>query len=207
METEIIEHLEEERLEAYAMNLLAGEELATTEEHLLVCETCQDHLQALETYMQAMRSAAVRIRDEEKAAPAVPGVGQRLRAFFRAPLPVWGGAVAMVGLLILVGLQFRQHSGAPVDVELQAVRGESTTTAPAGHTLHLRLDNRGVPYMSAWRVKIVDSEGSPIWTGTGNWSDNAITAAVPKAFTPGTYYVRLLKETEDPVREYQLVVK
>ena len=207
MERDTSKHVEEERLEAYAMHLVAGDELASVEEHLLFCETCQDQLQAVEGYVQAMRSAAMRVIQEEIEAPAVPGAWDRLRALFHGPLPVWCGLVAMAALFPIVTSQLHQRPGAPVNVELQAVRGESTGTAPSGHALRLRLDNHGVRELPAWRIEIVDSVGSRIWTGAGTWSNSAVTAIVPKSFTPGTYYVRLLKEKEDPVREYQLVVQ
>jgi hypothetical protein len=211
MEKEMKKHIEEERLEAYAMQLLAGDELASVEEHLLFCETCQDQLQAVERHVKAMQSAAMRVRKEENEAPAVSGAYERLRALLRAllhvPIPVWCGVAAMGVLFFMVTVQSRQHPGTPVDVELQAVRGEPTGTAPAGHALRLRLDNHGVEKSSAWHIEIVDSEGSRVWSGTGTWSDTAITAAVSKSFTPGTYFVRLLRETEDTIREYQLVVQ
>ena len=207
MEREIEKHIEEPRLEAYAMHLMAGDELASVEEHLLFCGTCQDQLQSIEGYVKAMRGAALRVIKEENKASAVPGVLERLRTLVHIPVPIWLGGVAMAVLLLMVASQSHPRPGTPVDVELQAVRGESKGTVPAGHALHLRLDNHGVQELPAWRIEIVDSEGSRVWTGTGAWSDTAITAMVSKAFTPGTYYVRLLKEAEDPVREYQLVVE
>jgi len=201
------EHIEEEQLEAYAMHLLAGDELASVEEHLLFCETCQDQLQAVERYVQALRGAAMRVRKEENEAPAVCGAFDRLRTLLRVPMPIWCGGMAMAVLFFVATSQRPQRPGTPVDVELQAVRGESTGTAPVGHALHLRLDSHGVEELPVWRIEIVDSGGSLAWAGSGTSSDAAITATVPRSFTPGTYYVRLLKDTADPVREYQLVVK
>ena len=197
-------HIEEERLEAYAMNQAAGSELENIEEHLLFCETCQDRMQAAERYLLVMRSAAVRVRKEQNK----PGlwIWPRIRAMLHAPIPVYFGAAAMAALLLMVSLPVREHPGPPVDVELQAVRGESSGTALAGHALRLRLDNQGVRYSPDWHIEIVDSEGARQWTGTGAWSDNVVTALVPKSFSPGTYYVRLLKDSPDPAREYQLVV-
>jgi hypothetical protein len=207
MEREMEKHIGEAQLEAYAMNQLAGSELAGVEEHLLFCETCQDQLQAVERYVLAMQSAAAHVRKEEMEKQAVSGLLQRLRAWLHAPVPLFFGAAALAVLLLMVRFPTRQIPGVPVDVELQAVRGESAGTAAAGHALRLRLDNQGVNYMSEWRIEIVDSEGSKVWSGTGNWSGKVITAMVPKSFTPGTYYVRLLKETQDSAREYQLVVR
>lgn len=208
MEREIEKHLEEDQFEAYAMHVMSGDELDCVEEHLLFCEACQDRMQAVESYVKAMRGAALRIRTKKKTAPAAGGAFHRLGSLLHAPLPVWGGAIMMAVLLVMVSLhQVRQHPGAPVDVELQAVRGESAGTALAGHALNLHLDNQGVRYLPNWSIEIVDSEGSRVWNGTGAWSDTAIRATVSKSFSPGTYYVRILQGAVDPVREYQLVVK
>jgi hypothetical protein len=208
MERDTIKHVEEERLEAYATESLAENEVSAIEEHLLFCVTCQDRLQKTERYIQAMRSAAKRIREEESAAPAVtPGIWGRVQGWLHTPAPIWAGALALAGIVLMVGLPSRERPGAPVDVELQAVRGASYSTALAGHALNLRLDNRGVAESPSWRIEIVDDSGSRVWTGTGTWTESNIRATVDKSFKPGTYFVRLLKDGDDPLREYQLVVK
>ena len=207
MEREMEKHIEEKQFEAYAMNQLGGSELASVEEHLLFCETCQDKLEAVERYVLAMRSAATRIRKEDLEAQEVFGLLPRLRGLLHSPVPLFFGAAALAVVLLTVSFPHRQLPGAPVDVELQAVRGESSQTVVAGHALRLRLDNEGVRYRPDWRIEIVDSEGAKLWSGTGNWSNTGITAMVPKSFTPGTYYVRLLEEKQEPAREYQLVVR
>ena len=121
--------------------------------------------------------------------------------------------MAMIAVILMVGLHLRQSPGAAVEIQLQSVRGASSGTAPAGHALRLRLDSRGVPDNPSWRIEIVDEDGSRIWTGTGSVGAPgstgvpAITADVNRSFKPGTYFVRLLKEGEDPVREYQLVIQ
>jgi hypothetical protein len=210
---DMIKHIEEERLEAYAMNKMAADEVAQIEEHLLFCETCQDQFEAVDHYVQAMKSAANRIRHEEieadAAAPATTGAGAFgwLREWLRTPVPIWAGAFAALALIFLIGLQLRPQPGPAVEVELQAHRGIPPGTALAGHTLHLKLDSRGLSETRTWPMEIVDAEGARIWSGTGTWTGAAIHATVEKSFTTGTYFVRLLKEGEEPVREYQLVVR
>jgi hypothetical protein len=206
MENDTRNHIREERLEAYAMNSLARDEVATLEEHLLFCTTCQDKLEAIERYTQAMKGAAKRIREEEQSqAPVTPGAWGRLKAWLHTPAPIWTGAFAMVAVIVMVGLQLGQRPGAPVDVELQAVRGASSGSAQAGHALHLLMDNRGIPEAS-WHIEIVNEEGTSVWSGIGTWANSAIQATADKSFKPGTYFVRLLKPGEDPIREYQLQV-
>jgi hypothetical protein len=210
MENDAKKHVEEQRLEAYAMNALAEDKVAIVEEHLLFCTTCQDRLEAVERYSQAMRCAAKRIREEEVMAPESPGAMEWVRARLHFAVPIWTGALAMAGLIFMVGLQLGERPGPPVDVELQAVRGASTVTALAGHALHLLLDSRGVQDLQVWPIEIVDEDGSRVWNGTGTSRPGAsmsIEATADKAFKPGTYFVRLLKDGEGPVREYQLVVQ
>ena len=208
MDRNTLKHVGEERLEAYAMGTLAEDEVAVVEEHLLFCATCQDRLEELDGYTQAMRGAAKRIREEEVVAPATPGAWGRVREWFHTPAPIWAGALAMLAVILMIGLRLQvQPPGSPVEVELHAIRGASAGTALAGHALRLRLDNRGVAEDAAWRVEIVDEEGTRVWIGTGSWTDSAVLASVDRSFTAGTYFVRLLKEGEDPVREYHLVVQ
>ena len=51
-------HISEDELELYAVSRgLPEGQLAVIEEHLLICEVCQDRLQELDEYVAAMREA------------------------------------------------------------------------------------------------------------------------------------------------------
>jgi len=52
-----VEHADEESLERYSMGTLAERESAPLEEHLLICQTCRDRLEFLDTYQRSMRAA------------------------------------------------------------------------------------------------------------------------------------------------------
>lgn len=207
MERKPIAHVQEEKLEDYAVNALFGPELASVEEHLLVCNTCQDKLEEVERYTKAMQAAAVRIRLEKSAMPLFPSAWNRFRGWVPAPLPVFSGAFAMIAMLVVFGVNRADKPDSPVDVELQAVRGDARNTAKAGHPLRLRLDARGVPQMPVWNIDILNAEGATLWTGTGTGSEPWIRASVAKSFTPGNYFVRLLKNDHDVIREYQLFLR
>jgi anti-sigma factor RsiW len=214
MEQDAEKHIEEDLLEAYAMNTLAEGELEKVEEHLLFCVTCQNHLDTVDRHVQAMQGAARRIRKEEAGSPARSRVTVAaklvdwLRSAVRFPLPVWAGAAVLAVLAIVIVMipRSEEKPGPAVDVELHASRGASQGTAPAGHALHLLLDSRGVPEMPQWPIEIVDDDGARVWTGTGKPVGDYITATAETAFHPGTYFVRLQKEGSDPVREYQLII-
>ena len=200
------EHLGEDKLEAYAMAQLADAELANVEEHLLVCSTCIDRLEEIEGFTTAMQHAAQRIRSEEAQVPAREGFLERIRNWTPSPIPILGGALAVAALVLMVGINVEQKPGAPVDVELIAVRGTTFGTAEAGHALHLRMDSKGISDAPMWRVEIVNDTGGRVWNGTGTSTADGILAAADRSFKPGTYFVRLLDGSGETAREYQLVI-
>src|SRR4051794_40957487 len=104
MGKESANHIQEERLEAYAMGLIADAELPPVEEHLLFCTTCLDQLEEIEHYTSRMRGGSQRIRAEEQAQVA-PALLDRLRALLRLPIPVWGGAIVLATLILVVSLR------------------------------------------------------------------------------------------------------
>jgi hypothetical protein len=64
---EIVQHVTDDFLERYAMQMLPASEQGRLEEHLLTCPTCLDRLQAEIEFVTAMRDAAVTIREAEKS--------------------------------------------------------------------------------------------------------------------------------------------
>ncbi len=59
------DHIPDETLERYAAgHKLPEPELATLEEHLLVCAACQDRLRHWDEYVAAMRQALKELKDE-----------------------------------------------------------------------------------------------------------------------------------------------
>ncbi|HEY3443640.1 MAG TPA: zf-HC2 domain-containing protein [Paludibaculum sp.] len=59
-----VDHIPDEALEQYAMGKLPESEVASLEEHLLICLDCQYRLDAMDEYVAAMRAAAVKLVDE-----------------------------------------------------------------------------------------------------------------------------------------------
>ena len=57
-----MEHVTDDTLERYAMRTLPAPESDHLEEHLLICQPCQDRLQATDEYVVAIRAAAGKIR-------------------------------------------------------------------------------------------------------------------------------------------------
>jgi len=63
---EIVQHATDDTLERYAMRTLPESACSTLEEHLLVCQSCRDRLEATEAYLAAMKLAAAKIRESGK---------------------------------------------------------------------------------------------------------------------------------------------
>lgn len=63
---EIVQHATDDALERHAMRTLPAPESDHVEEHLLICQSCRDRLQATDDYVAAMKSAAGKIRVGEK---------------------------------------------------------------------------------------------------------------------------------------------
>src|SRR5450631_2061581 len=110
-------HLDTEELEKYSMVATAIEDVAPVEEHLLICEYCQDRVQETEEYLVALRIAAQQMRRDER-------VGTRGRGW---TLPAWSFAwvAAAACCLLMVGAALRlQPPGPSVAVSLEALRGD-----------------------------------------------------------------------------------
>lgn len=60
-------HIDEDVLEQYAMGQLDPDsaQLATVEEHLLICSACQQSLQELERFLAALRHADESLKQSE----------------------------------------------------------------------------------------------------------------------------------------------
>ena len=57
MNSSLNSHVSEEVLEKYVMGRLSEQDCAPVEEHLLVCETCQCRLEAVDEYIRIVRAA------------------------------------------------------------------------------------------------------------------------------------------------------
>ena len=60
------DHVDEEILERYALGRLNEVQAAPVEEHLLVCQWCQDALGAADEYIRTVRAAAPKLASELK---------------------------------------------------------------------------------------------------------------------------------------------
>jgi hypothetical protein len=190
-------HPLEDVFEDYAFERLRPLETSDFEEHLLVCEKCQDTLATTDEYIRLMKTAIA------------AGVGERLparaRSFQFFPQRGMRGhavAVAMVCLIVLAVLPFwwRPFAG-PQTVVLAAYRAGGASAfarCPAGRPVELKIDLSDLPPASQYRVEVVDSAGHRVWLGR-------TPANLTSGLSAGTYWVRLSTDDGRPLREFGLV--
>jgi hypothetical protein len=193
-------HPDEDVFEDYAFERLGESEIAHFEEHLLVCERCQQTLARTDDYIRLMKAATSVFAGGLRETPAIP----RTVPIRRDEGLRWNAAAAAILLFTCLTALFswRNPSGDPKVVELQAYRGESRmqSEAPAGRILDLKIDLKDVGPAGAYRVEVVDATGHRVWFG-------GTPALVSPGLSPGDYWVRLATDTGEPLREFGLHVE
>jgi len=63
-----VRHASENALEEYALGRLLEPELASLEEHLLLCDECRERLRAVDEFIQMLRVGLAAAGDRTKAA-------------------------------------------------------------------------------------------------------------------------------------------
>ena len=203
-------HASEDQLESYALGRLPQQELAPLEEHLLVCEACQDRLREVDSFIAAFREA---VRREEPQAAATPAsdlwgmIPRWLRLVAGWRTPVWGAALAALLLIALVVPS--RDGGRYEEVSLRALRGPAAAeaaTASSSHLLELRLDLRGIPPLPAYRVEVVTEEGRVRFAAKASASGDELRVRLDSRLSTGRYWVRVSTDSAAPelLREYGL---
>ena len=204
MKASFSSHISEDLLERYALHQLDGAQLATVEEHLLICSVCQDHLDRVDEYIKAVKLAAFQVR-ERKDTPRgwLPDMS---RIPVAARLLAATVTIAAVALIVpWRGRNFPYH-----EVTLKSTRGGGgaipLAEAPAAGSLTLKMDVSEIGRSSGYQIYVVNSAGLEIWRGRGEANHNQLSIAVPVNLSAGTYWVRLFDISQPPVllREYGL---
>jgi len=63
-------HPSDGEIEQYALGILPGADIASFEQHVLICEDCQNRVAAMDADVQAMQAAAKTFRAEEESSGA-----------------------------------------------------------------------------------------------------------------------------------------
>jgi hypothetical protein len=194
-------HATDEVLERYSMDSLAEPGLTGFEEHLLVCESCQDRLACEDSIRQRVRDGAAVLQQPRAA------------VWWRLPRLAWASGLVAAGLVIFAGsaLQsLRRSTAAPAVILLQTTRGTENPTlaaAPAGKPLTLVLDLTDLQQFSEYTLEIVDAGGHPAFQSSGAAQSNKLQITLAKSLAAGAYFVRVYAPTRELLREYALTVQ
>lgn len=175
-------HPDEDVFEKYTFGRLSEAAVASFEEHLLICETCQDRLNETTEYILAMKVCVAHFE------PA------RLRKHGLRRNAVAAAILLLTCLTAL--LSWRTPPGEAKPVVLEALRG-TASTAPSGQALELKIDLKDLPPGDDYRVEVVDATGRRVWFG-------GTPARLTEGLAPGQYWVRLSTPNGEQLREYGL---
>jgi hypothetical protein len=155
-------HATEQQLESYSLGTLPEGEIEPLEEHLLICQDCQDLLVEADEYVSAMRAAVQGLETQPVAAS--PSPWSRLLGWLWRPLPALGIASACALLLLLLHPGFLGPAAVPATVMLEATRGDAAggPATPAGKPIRLQLDLTGMAALPSYRLELADSAGATV---------------------------------------------
>ena len=194
MSQDIHLHLDPEYLERYSRGQASEDDTARWEEHLLLCEPCQEELKHVDSFVRSMRGATAKWRNEPEASP-----------WWRAawPVPAFAAlAVLLIGVAVVP--RFTGNSQPPLAIGLAATRGAGIERAvPAGRTLAVTPDLTGLPAEAWYRLELVEEQGKPTWQGKFVPSQGAATVPGQRA---GIHFVRIYSSSGQLLREYGLAV-
>ncbi len=198
-------HPDDNAVEAYSLGTLIEEHEAAFEEHLLLCEVCQQRVTEADNYVRALRTAVTRIEH----APPAPRPILPLRSLF--PLPLAGLLAA--GALAVVFLAPPSHPvTGTASVHLKASRGAAvdtpqSSTVPAYHQIRMSLDANALPVRDRYIVELVDSAGHVLWQTPPTLEGDTLQLTYPTGCEPGSYWVRVYDPARTLLREYGLEVR
>ena len=202
-------HPSNDVLERYSLGHLSGNELEGVEEHLFVCEHCQDELTLVDSYIQDLKEACRAAG--RQAEPERASWRERFSRLFTIPKPVIACACAALVLAIVAPLAKHQPAaGTPTTVQIDTYRGAENggaAQATAKRSLRLRFNASTLPASASYRAEVVNASGSQLWTGPATRDNVALVADVNHSLDAGVYWVRLYDAGHNLVRESALELK
>src|SRR5689334_18786286 len=194
-------HPAEDALERFCMEQLPEPELATVEEHLLVCSKCRAKVDELDSFIAATKAAAVQVSRESPR--------PRWTEVSSFQLPVLALAL---GVAVVIYFAIPSRRSAAQSVELVAMRGTESAppTARANAPLHLEMDLTEITPSPRYTVELVDATGRVKWEKhDADASGRRLAVDTEQSFVPGQYWVRLYASSlkTELLREYGLLLK
>jgi hypothetical protein len=181
--TSVSAHPSQDVLEEYVFHRLSETGVAAVEEHILICEKCQDALRDLDEFVLAMRQC-----EEPGTLPSSGQTGRRRVAGSAVAVAMAAAALALFSILPIL----HQPSVAKT-VQLVALRGgEAGPMIPvqASVPLDLKADVTDLAQSRTYRVEIVNSNGVKISASVSRALSGTLRISTP-GLRSGIYWVRL----------------
>lgn len=199
-------HPVDNTLELYALGQLSESTIEATEEHLLLCESCQERMAAVDAYISLMKQAC---REEQRSPHRVrQGFFSFLQSYPGA-LQASAAAILVAAVIPFIGLN-RPLSGPPAQLSLATSRGadvNAAVIAPAGRPLELTIAPSQLPDAPGYRVQIVSSAGETVWQTASAIPGPGVTFRVEKRLSAGAYWVRVNDPDGRPLREFSIEIR
>ncbi len=203
------DHLSEEQIEKYAMGKLRGDECDQVEEHLLICASCQDVLEATDSFLTHISVAGERLASKPQTdrgwmkIPYLPALAAR-------PLPAVAAGLCSLALVwFMVAPRTQVPNLEQQQITLESLRGSSAgaVVAKANRSLLLQLDAAGLPEAATpLSVKIVTDTGKETLSVTAVAQSGKLSMNVTKGLSGGSYLVRVYDSSAKLLREFVLLV-
>jgi len=192
---ELNSHGTDDQLELYALGRLSESEVPALEEHLMVCEACQERLDHVESFALGMRQALEDAPLEIKSAWREFVADFMTKRAFALALC----AVALVAVLAFFSMKGRPKSLPVASLQLMAIRGDMPTVA---ENRELDLTFTDAPSTGGpFRIEVVDAAGNPKWNGVVSPSTGGLSVRIPRQLAPGDYFVRLRGDGDQVIHE------
>jgi len=193
-------HLSEEVLEEYVLDRLPETLTAPVEEHLLICQRCQDAMAVTDEFVAAMKVVASQLATQPASWwSALPGLANRTGL---------AAITALVILALVMAWKRPQEASTPVAVSLSSLRGlNPMASAPVGKPLRLNIDMPDLVSAGEYRVEVVNAAGSPVWKGAVSNIHGKLVATISRPLGKGVYWVRLYGADSTLLREFGMSAK
>lgn len=198
-------HIPDDVLEKYLLHRLSEPELAPVEEHLLVCEKCRARTEEIEEFV-TVTQAALRESDRKPVRRAArAGSFGFLHSWLSAS--VLAAIAAAVTAAVYLPIHRPASTATAAYVSLEAMRGSDALPVHvrAGGSLVVDLNTTGLPADGNYRVHVLDSRATEVWSGAPEPAGDWLRATIGVGLKPGRYWVRLAHNGE-LVREYGLLI-
>jgi anti-sigma factor RsiW len=197
----------DELVERYSLGRLSGPECAAFEEHLLLCEACQERLRASDEYVAAVRAAGAQLARRGPARAATAGGSGFFRKTVGSRVTLAAAAAVMGGFSLFLWWQPAPAIRGTSRVALASLRGGTDASihhVARARRLILEMDTSRLPASCDCRLQVVDDDGHPVWEQRVRVDGPAVSVEIGRALAAGRYWVRLYGSdlSEDPWREY-----